>query len=211
MAARSSVKEAIALLEKLVALQPTMERESLYGSAYKRLALIAAAAGRPAEERQAIDAMKVHYERAAVIGRERQASNVFYPGLNYLAAEVALNSGRRGWKGVDVSIVETTGKSLDAAILADPDFWSVVGQTELQLYKALAGGRTLASARESLELGFQDLYKRVSAPWMWASVYDNARFVLRKYTARATAKEGKAAAALLERLATFAQLKHVDA
>jgi hypothetical protein len=46
----------------------------------------------------------------------------------------------------------------------------------------------------------------VSAAWMWASVYDNARFVLQKYAARATAKEGKAAAALLERLATFAQL-----
>ena len=121
---------------------------------------------------------------------------------------MALNSGRSGWKGVDVSIVEATGRSLDAAILADPDFWSVVGQTELQLYKALAGGRTLASARESLELGFQDLYRRVSAPWMWASVYDNARFVLQKYAARATSKEGTAAAALLERLAAFAQPKH---
>jgi hypothetical protein len=42
---------------------------------------------------------------------------------------------------------------------------------------------------------------------MWASVYDKARFVLQKYTARATAKEGKAAAALLERLAAFAQPK----
>jgi hypothetical protein len=41
---------------------------------------------------------------------------------------------------------------------------------------------------------------------MWASVYDNARFVLQKYTARAAAKEQKAAAALLDRLATFAQL-----
>ena len=52
-----------------------------------------------------------------------------------------------------------------------------------------------------------DLYRRVSAAWMWASVYDNARFVLQKYTARATANERKTAAALLERLATFAQLK----
>src|SRR4029077_16806951 len=139
------------------------------------------------------------------IGRERHASNLFYPGLNYLAAELALNTGRRGSNGVDPSIVEATGKSLEARVDADPDFWSVVGQTELRLYKALAGGGKLATARQSLELGFQDLHKRVSAAWMWASVYDNARFVLQKYTARATAKEGKAAAALLERLATFAQ------
>jgi hypothetical protein len=41
---------------------------------------------------------------------------------------------------------------------------------------------------------------------MWASVYDNARFVLQKYATRATASERKAAAALLERLAAFAQL-----
>ena len=87
---------------------PTMERESLRGSAYKRLALIAAAAGQPAEERRAIEATKAHYARAAAIGRESQASNVFYPGLNYLAAELALNAGRRGWKGVDNAIVEAT-------------------------------------------------------------------------------------------------------
>ena len=203
--ARSSVREAMTLLEKLVAVQPTVERESLCGSAYKHLALIAAAADRPAEERQAIAAMKVHYERAAVIARERQASNAFYPGLNYLAAELALNTGRRGWKGADASIVEATGKSLDARNLADPDFWSVVGQTELQMYKVLAGGGTLASARDALERGYQDLHKRVSAPWMWASVYDTTRFVLHKYTAHATAKERKAAAAILERLATFAK------
>jgi tetratricopeptide repeat protein len=205
--ARSSVKEAITLLEKLVAVQPTMERESLHGSAYKRLAVIAAAAGRPTEERQAIEAMKRHYERAAVIGREREASNVFYPGLNYLAAELALNTGRRGWKGADASIIEATGKSLDAMSLEDPDFWTVAGQTALQMYKALAGGAKLASVRESVERGYQDLYRRVSAAWMWASVYEDARFVLHKYMARATANERKAAAALLERLATFAQLE----
>jgi hypothetical protein len=206
VAARSSIRDAIALLEKLVAVQPTMERESLYGSAYKRLALVAAAAGRPADERQAIEAMKIHYQRAVAIGREREASNVFYPGLNYLAAELALNTGRRGWKGIDASVVEATGKSLDARTLADPDFWSVAGQTELRLYKALAGDGQLSSARDSIDLGFQDLHNRVSAAWMWASVYDNARFVLQKYAARAKGKEGKAAAALLDRLATFAQV-----
>jgi hypothetical protein len=93
---------------------------------------------------------------------------------------------------------------------ADADFWSVAGQTELQLFKALPGGARLASVRESLERGYLDLYKRVSAAWMWASVYDNARFVLQKYTARATASERKAAAALLERLAAFAQLQPVS-
>jgi hypothetical protein len=202
--ARSQVRDAIAMLEKLGEVQPTMERESLRGSAYKRMALIAAAAGRAAEERRAIDAMKRHYGRAAAIGRETQSPNLFYPGLNYLAAELALNAGRRGWKGVDRSIVEATGRSLDAKSAADPDFWSVVGQVELQLYSALADGRKLSAARETLDRGYSDLYKRVAASWLWASAYDTAGFVLRRYASRAPAADRKAAAALLDRLATFA-------
>jgi hypothetical protein len=203
-AGRAQTRDAIAMLEKLGELQPTMERESLKGSAQKRLALIAAAAGQPAEERRAIEAMKHHYARAAAIGRDAQSATVFYPGLNYLAADLALNVGRRGWKGVDGSIAEATGRSLDAKTASDPDFWSVVGQVELQLYTALAGGRKLSAARETLERGYADLYKRVAAPWLWASAYDTANFVLRRYAARASAPEKKAAAALLNRLATFA-------
>jgi hypothetical protein len=169
------------------------------------MALVAAAANRPAEERRAIEAMKLHYQRAAALAREHQAPNVFYPGLNYLAAELALHTGRRGWKGVDPAILEATGKSLDAKTAGDPDFWSVVGQVDLQLYKELVRGRRLAGARESLEKGYVDLYRRVSAAWMWASVYDTAHFVLQRYAARASASERKAVAALLARLATFAQ------
>src|SRR6185436_410095 len=77
-AARSKIRDAIAMLDKLGELQPTMERESLRGSAFKRMALIAAAAGRAAEERAAIAAMMRHYQRAAVIGRETQSPNLFY-------------------------------------------------------------------------------------------------------------------------------------
>jgi hypothetical protein len=205
-AARQSVKDTLTLLDKLVAMQSTIERESIYGSACKRLALIEAAGGRPAEERQAIEAMKLHYERAAVIARESQAADLFYPALNYLAADLVLNAGRPGWKGLEASMVEATHASLDAKNVADPDFWSVVGQTELQLYSALAAGK-FTGARESLEKEYQDLYRRVSAPWMWSSVYDTTHFVLKKYTTRASAKEKKVAAALLASLATFAQLQ----
>ena len=205
VSARAEIKAGIAMLEKLGELHATLERESLRGSAYKRLALIAAVAGQPAEERRAMEAARRHYARAAAIGRESQASNVFYPGLNYLAAELALNAGRRGWKGVDNAIVEATKKSLENKADADPDFWSVVGQAELQLYTALADGRKLAAARESLERKYSDLHERVAASWLWASVYDTAGFVLRRYAARATPAEAKAAAALLERLAGFAR------
>jgi hypothetical protein len=150
--------------------------------------------------------MKLHYQRAAEIGRQSEASDIFYPALNCLSADLSLNAGRRGWKGLDVSIIQWTGASLDAKNLADPDFWSVIGQTELQLYIALANGK-VASAREPLVRGYQDVYRRVSAPWMWSSVYDTAQFVLRKYSTRTSEKERKAAQDILGSLCTFAQAK----
>jgi CHAT domain-containing protein len=202
--ARSSIKDAMTLLEKLLVLQSTIERESIYGSACKRLALVEAAARRPVEERRAIEAMKLHYRRAEVIARASLASDLFYPALNYLAADLALNAGRRGWKGLDSAIVEAARASLEAKNLADPDFWSVVGQTELELYIALADGK-LARTQKSLARGYQDLYRRVSAPWLWSSVFDTTRFVLQKYAVRASVKENNAADTLLACLGMFTQ------
>ena len=202
--ARQSVEAAMALLDLLIAVSPTVERESIYGSACKRLALIEAAAGRRAEERIAVEAMNLHYQRAATIGRDTDAPDVFYPAMNYLAAQAWLNAGRRESKGLDESVVEMAQSSLEKKNATDPDFWSVVGQTELRLYKALAAGK-LTTARGSLEKGYQDLYRRVSASWMWSSVYDTTQFILRPYQARASAKDGKAAEAILEYLRRFAQ------
>jgi CHAT domain-containing protein len=206
--ARPSIKEGMSLLEKLLAVQSTIERENMYGSAYKRMAMIERAAGRPTEEARAIAAMQLHYRQAEALARASHSPNLFYPALNYLAADLALNAGRSGWKGLDAAVVVATRASLEAKNLADPDFWSVIGQTELKLFQALADGK-LASMREALEKGYQDLHRRVSAAWMWSSAYDTANFVLQKYSARASAnsKENKAAQTLLADLAVFAQPK----
>jgi pimeloyl-ACP methyl ester carboxylesterase len=55
---RDTIQEAVGLLKNLVALQPTMERESLLGSAYKRLAMIAAAAGGRGSEKREQEALE---------------------------------------------------------------------------------------------------------------------------------------------------------
>jgi hypothetical protein len=180
-----------------------LERESILGSAFKRLALIEATAGRTVEERKAIEAMNLHYQRATSIGRDSGASDLFYPALNYMAAEAALHAGRREWKGFEKSLVDATRASLEAKGLSDPDFWCVVGDTELEMYEALVGA-ALATARGRLEKGFDSLHRKVTAPWMWSSVNDNAQFVLSKYKARASAKESKAAEGLLNSLRAFA-------
>ena len=87
------------LLDTLLVVGSTIERESIYGSAYKRLALIEAAEKRDAPERAAIAEMKKHYAAAEAIARARiekdptATTNVWYPAMNRLAAEVALDGG----------------------------------------------------------------------------------------------------------------------
>ena len=49
--AHGEIADAMALLDTLLAVGPTVERESLYGSAYKRLAMIEAAAKQHATRR----------------------------------------------------------------------------------------------------------------------------------------------------------------
>ena len=113
---------------------------------------------------------------------------------------MALNAGRGKWRTLDPERVEIIRKSLKAS---EPDFWSVVGEIELDQYEALAK-RRLASARPKLEKAYEDLHRRVRSTRMWASVYDTACLVLPNYAGRTTGKEKAAAAALLEQLRGFA-------
>ena len=67
------------------------------------------------------------------------------------------------------------------------------------MYEAVAAG-SLAAAHESLWQEFSEHHQRVSAPRLWASVYDNATLILRRYAREHTGAERKAAVSLLEAL-----------
>jgi hypothetical protein len=86
---------------------------------------------------------------------------------------------------------------------ATPDFWSVVGQIELDMYESL-GERALAKNLENLTSQFNATHARVQSAAMWAAVYDNATFVLSRYGRRASETEARAAADLRELLARLA-------
>jgi hypothetical protein len=200
---RRTMLDAIKLLKTLVTIQPSMERKSLLGSAYKRLALVEAAAGRKSNEMVAIERMKAYYAEAEQLGRDGSVADIFYPALNHLMADLAVHAGTPGWPGLSPLSVETVRNSLAAKVRDDPDFWSVVGETELRLYEALSGG-TLATERAQIERELTDLAGRVAATRLWGSVHDNARFLLPKYAARVSGDEQQAAdgiLSLLERLA----------
>jgi hypothetical protein len=88
--------------------------------------------------------------------------------------------------------------------MAEPDFWSVVGLAELQVFKALAAG-SLAEAVDGVLAELRDLQERVPAPSQWDSVHAEARFVLLPYLALDLPGEERCAVAqLLEVLEDFA-------
>ena len=147
--------------------------------------------------------MKRHYARAQAIGAGRGAQDLYYPASNRLAADVALNAGRPGWRALDRTIAAVVRSSLAAKRTNDADFWSVAGEIEFRQYEALAR-KKLAGAYPQLEKAYEDLHKRVAATRMWASVYDTACLVLPSYADRVGGREKSTAKELLARLRAFA-------
>ena len=144
--------------------------------------------------------MKLHYGRAEALARADNDPQLFYPALNRMAAELVVDAGKPRWRKFDPAAVDAARASLAAKARDDPDFWSVVGLTELRVYMAIAD-RKLAAELDVILGELDDLYARVSAPSEWSSVLDQLRFVLPKYAARASAAEKKAIATLTTHLA----------
>jgi hypothetical protein len=202
-AARESIDAAVRWLDHFAALEPSMERESLLGSAYKRLAVIAALTEDPCDEVAAVGGMLEHYGKAEVLGAKSDVANAFYPGQNVIAAQLALHAGERAWSGLDPGLAARVRERLRTKAEEDPDFWSVVGLVELGMQEAVAAG-TLAQAASGLQAEFRHVHARASASRDWRSVYDTARLVLAPYAKRAGEAEAEAAGALLDALKTLA-------
>jgi hypothetical protein len=188
--ARAAIKDAMALLDTLLTLARTYERESLYGSGFKRLAMLEALAGDHSAEMQAINRMWQHYSAAETIARDTKTRPFFYPAMNRIAAQLVL---ARPLKTNDITEVRQSMSSVA------PDFWSVVGQTELDLFESVAAG-SLAPDVDRLIEDFRKHYARVSNPTMWGSVLDNTEFVLARYVGSAGQNEKTAADRLLAEL-----------
>jgi CHAT domain-containing protein len=197
---RQAIAEAVRVLQALVTVAPTVERESLLGSAHKRLAMLERQAGQRRAEAQAVAQMATHYRRAVELAEQTAHPAFFYPALNLLAAEL-LAPGRRA-TALDADLVSRTRAGLMAKRRDDPDFWSVVGLPELGVYEALALGR-LAEQLPDLLAAFEDLHRRAGTPLLWASVTDQLDFVL-AHRGRGRGAEASAATELQQRLRAYA-------
>jgi hypothetical protein len=142
--------------------------------------------------------MRQHYEVAETIANEavargeRLKSPPFYPAMNRMIAQLALAGTAKRTAGVDAGTIDRIRRGM----AGEPDdFWSVVGQTELDMYVAI-NDRTLAKAATSLIAKFNKHCVLQRAPRMWASVYDTATLVLSRYGNGKGGKPAEAAAAL---------------
>lgn len=201
--AREPLRQAITTLERLLALHPTMERESLAGSAYKRLALVEGGAGASAAADEAVRKMLAHYTRAETLARDSDSPELYYPALNRMAAELAADAHEPGWRGFDPATLAFVRQRLADRTRDDPDFWSVAGLTELRVYEAVAA-KSLAAAQRAIAHEYSELHRRVSGTHYWRSLYDTTRFVFDRYERRASAAEAKACAELEALLEGFA-------
>jgi tetratricopeptide (TPR) repeat protein len=201
---RAGIAQALQDLQALTSLQPTLERHSLCGSAWKRMAMLERKAGNGAAERLALRAAADCYRSAEALALACQHPELFYPVLNRMALDLVVHIGAADWKGFDAAATSAARGSLQAKATADPDFWSYAGLSDLDLYEAIAAG-ALAERAAGVAAGYADLHSRVSSPRLWASVADQAQLVLTAYASVASASERDAALALLATLQGYAR------
>jgi hypothetical protein len=203
----ASLDKAIALIEQINAYESTMERESIRASAVKRKAMIYGVAGNVEGERKCIEDMQTFYRRALEVGRRTSKDDRFYPGLNLLAGTLVARPKLPFT--FDPELFDEVKTALATRAKNDPDFWSVSGQRELELYSAVSQCE-LAKKQATIAAGYANLYSRVSAPRNWDSIFDTAHFVLTRYAARNPgSKECAAVDALLAQLQSFTPYRHL--
>ena len=201
--ARADIEAGIEQLERLVAVQPTIKRESLLGSAYKRLTEVEWRARRKSAAQAALSAVVKHYGAAETMARKVNTDILFYPAKNAISAELRVALLKKRLPKLDDDRMKAVSDSLNKAVTDNPDFWSVVGQTELLVLAAVGKGQ-LARAEPGVSASLRDLKARVPAAWMWDSVYNEAQFILEPYIAMAGVAERRAAQKLLDALKAMA-------
>jgi pimeloyl-ACP methyl ester carboxylesterase len=197
--AREKVKAAFGRMESLLTFPETAERLSICGSAYKRLAMIESRAKRRREEKAALDKMSSYYGRAMECAQKTNQSAFLYAAMNRLAAELSLSMRSRAGR-VDSGLLPRIRDELREKNNHSADFWSVAGESELELY-AILERRCLADHWQKLDADYQILHRRVPSVKYWRSIYDQCEFVLSNYVLRQTSGPEKTAGQrLLDRL-----------
>jgi hypothetical protein len=133
------VEKGRRLLLALSALLPTVERLSLAGSAWKRLALIERLAGDAKAELACTVAMEAAYGDEVQLAETTNPDSWDRPAINQVAAQVRRCRLDRSPQALDASLVTRLRSVLAEHSRLDPDFWSESGLIEVDLYEHLVG------------------------------------------------------------------------
>jgi hypothetical protein len=206
--ARKGIAAGINQLEKLAAVQTTIERGAVLGSAYKRLTMVEWQVGRKAEAHAALVKAIESYAGVEAMARRLKVDNLFYPAKNGISCELRAAFVAAKAPAIAEQRIREVAESLQHAAAAKPDFWSVVGLTELRVLSALARG-DLAGIVDEIVGQLRELKARVPSLGKWDSVYNEALFTLLPYEAvkGLAANEQRAAQTLLATLAELAGSK----
>jgi hypothetical protein len=202
--ARADVARALDSLRALVALADSVERASLQGGTFKRLAQIE----RLAHERglapddsacaKALEGMAEHYRRAETLALRQGQDEAFHPAMNLLAADAV-----RG-RPLEPRRMAQATTSLRRQHARAPNFWSAVADAELLILQALDKDR-LAQAQPGIDAMLVDLHAHAGSSWLWKSPADQLEFLLGLAdTGQRSAAHRQAAALLLQRLRRYA-------
>jgi tetratricopeptide (TPR) repeat protein len=175
--AREGVEKGRRLLLALSALLPTVERLSLAGSAWKRLALIERLAGDREAELACTVAMEDAYGNAVERAETTDPASWDRPAINQLAAQVRRCRLDNSLAALDASLVTRLRSVLAEHSHLDPDFWSESGLIEVDLYEHLVN-RPGAPSLSHIANRYADLHRRAPARAEWRSVSDQLEFVL---------------------------------
>ena len=207
---REELLAAAALLQALLAIGPTVERERLLGSVHKRLYLLESAAGQCEPAMQAAQQMALHYRAAAALARQAQHPEWPHMALQNMAADLVAHAANADWPGFDKAAIAELRQCLDDQQRDAPDFWGAVCLPDLALFEALAQ-RQLAPQKPRITALYQDLHRRATTAALWASAADRTGFALAPFTAGegCEAEAARAMGATLQRCAA-AQPPHTE-
>ena len=199
--AKATVEAAIATIKGLIALaggEPTVERLSLLGSCYKRLAQVSD--GR--ERDRALTDMADHYrqahERALAVGRLRP-----YPLLNWLLAmelRAVRNPQLQGAPDVE-SWLKRAEAEAALADAGEPEFWNAIILADVLLGRALTSGEVVKpECQKAVIEAYLRPWKRGGSPLKFASVLEQIDFVAEVLTGDRPAASKETRAALVTAL-----------
>ncbi|MBQ5946539.1 CHAT domain-containing protein [Massilia sp. ST3] len=192
----------------------TLRRYSLLGHAHKRLSMRLAEQGldSKAESLAHLVSACENFTLASQ-AQDDEKRYSFYPPRAVLMCELRHYFQKQqarpsaDWESRRIS--EAT-RAVDKAVQDDPNFFSIVAQSELDVLKALIRG-DLRQIMHDIEHSLCDLHRRIDTKMFWIWVHDDARFLLEAYAALprnranpAEQAEVQAASKLLGMLASYA-------